>query len=143
MQLGLQVKLKPIMQIILLGGLLVFINYNAIHLEKHFDKRWNPEPLKYAAYYDLEPYLDSLNIHYTDRVLTYDDPTFNNTLYLMNRKGWSLDKNEVHESFYKAVATCKYGILSDTSLFNIPGLRPHFTQLMGTHKGLLIYKVEP
>lgn len=38
---------------------------------------------------ELEPVLDSLNIGYEEMVISIPDPSFNATLYLMNRKGYT------------------------------------------------------
>ncbi len=138
-----QIKM-PLWGKILTGVIvLIFINYNSIHLEKQIKKIWTEKQSAYAAYNDLEPYLDSLGITYDDRVATYSDPTFNNTLYLMNRKGWTLDKDEEISHFHKAFQTCDYAVLNDTMIIRDTALANYFDQLLGVRKGLYIYSLKP
>lgn len=122
---------------------LVFINYNAIHVQKKFKQRWEEKQNAYEQYNDLEPYLESLGITYDKRVATYHDPTFNNTLYLMNRKGWALDKDEEMGHFHKALGTCDYAVLNDTNIIHNQELARYFGALKGIHKGLFIYSLQP
>lgn len=121
---------------------MIFINYNSIHVEKNVTRRWEYRRGLYSSYNDLEPYLDSLGIHYGSRVVSYNDPTFNNTLYLMNRKGWELDKGDGMDLFHKGLGSCQYAILNDTNILQNPELSVYFGDMMGVHGGLFIYSLK-
>jgi hypothetical protein len=138
-----QIQLKPVIQFMVFAGIMVFMNYNAIHMDQNIQSRWSPVPNIYTPYYNLEPYLDSIQIPYGSRVVTYNDPTYNNTLYLMNRKGWSLSKDDAPDRVLRAFNSCSYAVLNDTSLLAKPELAGYLGKPMGVHQGLYIYQIQP
>ena len=141
-QLLVQVRIRLWVHVVFGLTVLVLINYHSIHIAKNVEKRWNYRKELYTAYYTLEPQLAALGIGYDQRVITYNDPTYNNTLYLMNRKGWALDQDEGPDHFQRAFNTCQYAILNDTTLLHNPLWAGHFNTLLGRHEGLWIYSLQ-
>jgi len=120
----------------------IFLNYNAIHIHKNVNKRWTEGRDYFAKYYYLEPKLESLGIRYNDRVFSYQDETFNNSLYLMNRKGITESVANNHEQLNRVIQLCNYAVLSDTVFFENTSLRAHFGERMGSSEGLHIFKIK-
>lgn len=120
---------------------MVFINYNAIHVQKNFSTRWGKNDQLYNPYYDLEKKLDMWGVGYNERIFSFADGTFNNTLYLMNRKGWPVNQGFSKEKMALAFQSCTYAVLNDTSILSNQEYKQYFSYKIGTHKNLVIYKL--
>ena len=82
----------PILQI----SLLLLVLFNLYHARSILQERYAPDSLhmehfnpsfyKQAA---LHQFLDSLNIHYPTKVISFPDESPNNSLYHLNLRGWS------------------------------------------------------
>lgn len=137
-----QWRLKPAVNLVLFAAALVFINYNAIHTQKNVKKRWEEYHDFYAMYYDLEPVLEKNHIGYQERVFSYSDRSFNNTLYLMNRKGWAVNSDFSQEKHHLALNACTYAVLNDTSIVENPEYKPYFYKRITDYNQLVIYKLQ-
>lgn|GEM_PF-1402979 len=126
---------------VLWAGAMVFLNYNMIHITKNMKGRWGKNEEYYTRYYDLEPYLDSIGVGYEDRVFSYADPTFNVTLYLMNRKGVVEGPGEEIFKLKAGLQTNEYAVLNDTSIVENPELKPYFHRRLGEHNNIVIYQL--
>ncbi|MBL4586214.1 MAG: glycosyltransferase family 39 protein [Flavobacteriales bacterium] len=120
---------------------MVFVNYNAIHVGKNVKIRWKASKEENYRYYDIEPYLESVGVSYTDRVCSYSDHTFNNTLYLMNRKGWTVFVDDPQNVKERALSSCNYAVLNDTSILSDPRFKPYFYNRIGEQNGLTVYRL--
>lgn len=123
---------------LLLAG---FIMYQSGLVGNSVNQRFNQGNPMYVAYYDLEPYLNSLEIGYHQKIATYSDPTYNNSLYLMNRKGWTLDTGTHPERLHEAFRNCDYAVLNDTTIINNDDFKHYFKVRVGNHRNLSIYKL--
>jgi hypothetical protein len=94
----------------------------------------------------ITPYLRSLGISRTDKVLSIPDHSFNITLYLMDQKGYTdfgyqLDDNE--GNFFADVIKkgVKYLVINDPEVLKMPWIQPFIAQKMGKYKNVTIYRL--
>jgi hypothetical protein len=71
----------------------IFLVVNMSNTSKEIHKRYsavrNIQKNEMYGYLEIEPFLDSLGIETSKKVISASDRTINISLYLMNRKGWS------------------------------------------------------
>lgn len=93
----------------------------------------------------ITPYLRSLGIQRTDKVITMPDPSFNITLYLMDQKGYTLTEEALqeHEEKWQEYVEmgAKYLILNDTSLVKKVDTPEHGLTKLGAYEHILVYKI--
>ncbi|MFO7932795.1 MAG: glycosyltransferase family 39 protein [Bacteroidales bacterium] len=75
----------------------------AAHTSKEIDRRFkgwhNRRHLtQFYGYAEIEPYLDSIGLGPSKKVISLNDPSINITLYLMDRKGWTQYGTEMKDS---------------------------------------------
>ena len=94
----------------------------------------------------VEPYLRSIGIKPTDRIISIPDQSINISLVLMNQVGFTdygyilLQGKERIEFFKKKGA--KYLIINDTSIFNNRNyLKPFTKTKIGSYKNINIYSI--
>jgi len=61
-------------------------NHETVKLLRWFNFNHQTNIMRYNR---MKPYLDEIGISENDKVITMNDETFNATLFLMNRKGWT------------------------------------------------------
>lgn len=97
------------------------------------------------AFETVEPYLRSLGISRTDKVLSMSDWSINITLYFMDQKGLTkygfswLDDNQRIE--FAKEQGCKYMIISDKDLKKTEIRDKYLQHQIGKHKNLSIFKL--
>lgn len=119
--------------------------YSVIHARKHQLSRygglyysWDSD---FSAYYDLEPKLRALGISPNDKFLSFNDWTPNNTLYLINQKGWTITDYRM-EFMHPALQDCKYALLNDTSVIYNPQYSRYFNNPIAVFpKNLVLFKI--
>ena len=72
---------------------------------------------------------------------SYRDPTTNGTLYLMNRKGWTLDEGSSVNEHHKVLSGCDYAVLNDTVLVHHQDYKNYFSRPLAHYEGLTIYSL--
>ena len=82
---------------------IVFIILNVSHTQDRMEVRYHGwlnsrHQNEFFGYGDIEPILDSLGIDDSAKVISADDPTINITLYLMNRRGWTIYGTNLNDS---------------------------------------------
>ncbi len=99
----------------------------------------------YHAFAEIGPTLDELNIKKEDKVICLPDGTFNISLYLMNRRGWTgfgmddfADSTKINQ--YKNLGA-KYLMVYDSTLLRNENLKPFTTNPIGDYKFVHIYKL--
>ena len=122
-------------------GSVVLINYDSIHIYRNVKARWTHSPKFYARYYDLEAKLDELHVSYEARVFSYEDESFNNSLYFMNRKGSVAHRKFPTETITRLLERSTHAILNDTTLLDHPEHKHYFYKQIGTHNDLFIYEL--
>lgn len=94
----------------------------------------------------ITPYLRSLGIKRTDKVISIPDPSFNITLYLMDQKGFTETEKSLNSDSLKVMNDidlgAKYLILSDTSLLRKTNLKNSLKNCIGQYKNVFIYNLE-
>jgi hypothetical protein len=93
----------------------------------------------------ITPYLRSLGINRTDKVISLPDPSFNITLYLMDQKGFTETEmslnNDIKRIQNDIDLGAKYLILSDSSLIHKTYLNNYLNNPIGKFENVLIYKI--
>ncbi|MBP9150902.1 MAG: glycosyltransferase family 39 protein [Flavobacteriales bacterium] len=126
---------------VVFAGVIVLINYQSIHIHRSVKSRWNHSEEVFAKYHDLEEALVEMGISYQDRVFSYQDESFNNSLYLMNRKGCVAHvKTDMGRTHY-LLNRCNYAVLNDTTILSDPEFKHYFYQQIGQHKQLYVYRL--
>ncbi len=92
----------------------------------------------------MKPYLLQIGIKPTDKVITLPDGSFNVTLYLMDRKGWTdFEHYSTSEEIDKLISKgAKYLFISDPKVAEQPFLQPFIQHKVGEFEGVLIYKLD-
>lgn len=98
----------------------------------------------YKAYETITPYLRSLGISRTDRVLSMPDESINITLYLMDQKGFS-NYSHTYMNFDERIAyykklDVKYMVI-DSILDKEDYIKPYIINQIGKYKNLKVYKL--
>jgi 4-amino-4-deoxy-L-arabinose transferase-like glycosyltransferase len=94
-------------------------------------------------YKDLSPYLNEIGVKKEDKVISISDKSFNSSLYLMGKKGWTgfyftRTQDEINQLINKGA---KYLIIRKTDEAEREYMQPYFANLVGQHRGLNIYKL--
>jgi len=122
-------------------GATILINYDSIHIHRNVNMRWKHSPQSYDKYRNLEPALNEMGVTYQDRVFSYQDESFNNSLYLMNRKGCVAHvKTDIGRTHY-LLNRCNYAVLNDTTILSDPEFKHYFYQQIGQHNQLYVYRL--
>lgn len=127
---------------LLLAGGMLFLNVATNHIAFNFRPRWEKNVENNDRYYQLEPQLDALGISYQERVFSYQDPTVNGFLYLMNRKGWSANNTDPAVDLQRGLQVCTYAVLNDTSIVENTEFKPYFYRRMAKINNLVIYQLQ-
>lgn len=106
---------------------------------------WNYDNT-YKPLEDITPYLRSLGIRRTDKVVSIPDPSFNVTLYLMDQKGFTGMGVPSYSdtTFIKAdiAKGAKYLVINDTTIKKEKGVAPYLAHRLGNYKHVEIYKLD-
>ena len=116
----------------------------SINNQKYRYSNWMFKSEKnYSSYFNLEEHLANIGIKKEDKVVSIYDNSFNNSLYLMNRKGWIIQENTEEKIIQNALNDCKYAILNDTTFFNKnSNFKSYFNNQIDTFNKLKIYKLK-
>jgi len=92
---------------------------------------------------EITPYLRSVGIQKTDRVISLSDNSINVSLYLMNQKGWtnygiSADSIKIKE---KINLGAKYLFIYNQKDYEEPGIQPFIKKKIGEFKNIDIYEL--
>lgn len=100
----------------------------------------------YKPLEDITPYLRSIGIERSDKVVSIPDPSFNVTLYLMDQKGFTgmgvadySDTTFIKNDIGKGA---RYLVINDTALKKEKGVLPYLSHKLGTYKQVEIYKLD-
>lgn len=95
------------------------------------------------AYKRMQPYLKEVGVQEEDLVISLPDPTFNETLYLMDRRGWTNFKNlsSKEEIDYLISKGAKYLIIEDSYL-NAAHVQPFLDKKVGTYHHIHIFSLD-
>lgn len=95
----------------------------------------------FRKYYDLEPKLREWGIKKHDITFVGTDYTYCNGLYLMNQVGYQF--SDYNPEFIKGILELKPRVLvlTDTAAFNKAYPNDFKSRIVGSHNGLVIYKL--
>jgi len=142
-----QLKFTPVITYVLIFILVFNIKESMIYSKTIFTSRFSREFIPYydpsAPFNDLEPKLRKLGIKRTDRTLVGFDALWCVSLYKMDQLGYTFADTETKENIDLLIKRedFKYLILTDTVKFN--SIYPNVLKdnIIGSHRGLLIYKL--
>lgn len=97
----------------------------------------------FSVYEDLEPKLRKLGVQKHETTVSAWDFTYCNSLYLMNQMGWSFnyDVGKDYIAWIMHNKNPKYLVLGDSAGFNKLYPNNFGDKIIGSHRGLLIYKL--
>jgi len=126
--------------VIFKAALIALIVFNVIHAREEVSLRyygWKREAPVFEEYFDIKPYLETINIKSDDRVISIPDGTNCYTLYMMNRAGNNLPGINKYTGdaikLYRSLGA-KYPFVNDTALLSDPVLK-EFTTIEAGRKG--------
>ncbi|MBP9067888.1 MAG: glycosyltransferase family 39 protein [Bacteroidia bacterium] len=112
-------------------------------LAKRFDTAYIKYFDKSRSYDDLEPKLRKLGVLRTDRTLSGFEDGWCNSLYKMDQIGYTFT-DTTRASRIDSLLTLhefKYLVVSDSAKFNKVRPRDLKTEILTTHRGLIVYKI--
>lgn len=103
---------------------------------------WEVE-FKWMRFERMRPYMKEIGIHEDDKVISLPDKSFNVSLYLMGRHGWSdyLTYTETEEIDLLIEKGAKYLFISDPELLKEDFIQPFLHSKIGNFEGIEIYKL--
>jgi hypothetical protein len=100
----------------------------------------------FKAFETIKPYLRSLGILRTDKVICFADESINISLYLMDQKGYTKygysrfsDKERIEFAISKG---CKYLILSNEQVNKLEGIETYMMHKIGQYQNISIYSLD-
>jgi len=138
----LPVWFKSVFLKIILSAFLIFnIYYAQIKLDERYHS-WLSEYPFYKDVHTITPYLRSIGIERTDKVISLPDQTGNYTLYLMNQPGWTnilrLNGDSSHVAGHIDKGA-KYLVLVGDEVLNEAYLKPFLKKPVGQYNTVRIY----
>lgn len=124
--------------IVLLG-----LQFNRKHQEFRMDEHcWLYDWARYKDYQEVEPYIKSLSIDHTQKVIAICDYSPNIALYFLNLKGWSVADVADDQPIINALQhKPEYVVLTDTAQLSRPVFKDHPLQPVGEFKSIRIYRI--
>lgn len=123
-----EIKHKSKVIVLALSALAI---HSAIHAKEHQLTRYGGMyyswEVDYSAYYNMEEKIRAIGINREEKFVTYDDWTPNNTLYLIDQKGWTIAEWE-HHLLPKALEDSKYALLKKFDILNKKNIAPNFNK---------------
>lgn len=113
--------------------------YNLMHWFNWYrDTHWQ-------SYARLASHWDAIGVGSKEKVISMADPSFNISLYLMQRKGWTNYPNfENPETLEKAMQNgASILVVADTAWLSKPILQPLLTHPIDTFEQLYIFRIRP
>ena len=92
--------------------------------------------------FEIEPYLRSIGIKTTDKVVSVPDSSPNISLNAMNQYGYTEIFNDTNYNIhtFKAQGAC-YLIINDTSYLKKPLYKPFIQKKIGEYKGIMVFDI--
>ena len=125
----------------------IFLLFNVNYADNKLNERYNGWINDYPVYKDVHtvtPYLRSIGIQRTDKVICLPDPTPNYTLYLMNQPGWTqeYDYNMDSAKLYSMIQLgAKYLIITESEPYSRPYLKSYLITKIGEYGSISIFKL--
>ena len=97
------------------------------------------------AFMEIEPYLDEIGVKKDALVVSFPDPSFNISLYLMNRKGWTAyggNMNNSRSLQQKIDRGARYILTADNSTLDVSAVQHLIGEEIGRFRNVKIFKVK-
>jgi len=91
----------------------------------------------------MKPYLLEIGVEEEDKVISIPDGSFNSSLFLCDRKGWTdyVPLNDPEQISFYISRGAKYLFITDVNLLEKDYLKPFINNQVGEFKGILIFKL--
>lgn len=127
--------------VLLLLGLFI---HSGIHARNHQVSRYQGLYFSWEKdlrpYYNLEPHIRALGISRTQKFVSLYDWTPNNTLYLIDQKGWTI--NNDNTNLLVALGDSEYALINDTSILNNSTYNRFFNNPIAQfEKNILLFEI--
>jgi hypothetical protein len=127
--------------------LVLFLGLNIYNAKVHMQVRYYGRTMNYkehpAFYKDaFREYLLKQGVGLDAKIVSYPDPSMNNTLYLMRRRGWSsLGIGKIHAPYVNFIRNsgAQFLVLNDTAYRTDTILMPLLDKRIGSFEGIDIY----
>ena len=97
------------------------------------------------AFMEIEPYLDEIGVEKDALVVSFPDPSFNISLYLMNRKGWTAYGGNMSDSRslqQKIDHGASYILTADNSTLDVSAVEHLIGEEIGRFRNVKIFRVK-
>lgn len=114
------------------SGLSILLNWSNSNLKE-----------KWHKFYKMRDYLNVIGVKENDKVISINDESFNVSLYLMNRDGWTnyLNYNKQEDISVLIKNGAKYLFIIDDSSLEKDYIKPFTQQQIGYYEGVKIFKL--
>ncbi len=133
-----------ILKLVFLIFLINNIGYCEEHIRGRFSGWMNVTHLQYFQPLEtITPYLRSLGIERTDKVICFPDKSINTPLYLMDQKGWTgygdINLNRGEKIAKRIKSGAVYLIILDSTICKEDNIQPYIKNKIGSYKNVDIY----
>ena len=135
---------KIITAVLFLG----FANYLMVFCKKNHTNRYDRDNWRFDLttdrYFEMEPYLNGIGVKNNNAVIFYADPSPNISLYLIGRKGITVEREAVNSLEWRSRDTVfKFLIIDNTVYLSHPVIKPLIAdkRKVGEYKGITIFKL--
>lgn len=115
-------------------------NHETVSLMRWFNYNHQTNIMRYDR---MKPYLKEIGVSENDKVITMNDETFNATLFLMNRKGWTGFvplSDELMSDYIKSGA--KYLFVDNPESLTLDFLQTYTQDPIGDFEGVKIFRLQ-
>lgn len=128
--------------------LMVILFYNIVYCRSNYldrvtfklDENYYGNYKAFQKYYNIEPYLNEIGVKSTDKIASIFDESPNITLYLSNRKGYTISYKASENDIRNIILQSDYVIINYENVLMYPSISS-LIHKAGEKNGLLIYKV--
>jgi hypothetical protein len=87
--------------------------------------------------------MDAMGVKKTDKVISVSDPSFNASLFFLDREGWTnfIPVTDTVKIEYYKTKGAKYLVIRDNEKPNFPFLEPYMIREIGRSGDMAIYKL--
>ena len=141
-------SLNKVVRRIILSGTLILVIAGSVFSRNHQQFRYDPNSWLYYGkdmrdYATIEPYLLSLGIKRSDRVISLADDSPNIALYFMNVKGWHMSRTINDEEILNAMKNgAQYFITNDSLQLKRERIKPFLSEKLGSFFNVQIFKIQ-
>lgn len=131
-----------ILRVVVIAFIIHNIDFSRRRTDQKYGSGMNKTHIEYTkAFETITPYIRSLGIERTDKVISIHDESINISLYLMDQKGWtSFGVNLDSISITQKINTgAKYLFINDPSLYDKAFIHPFIKKKIGTYENIDIY----